>query len=181
MVRRSEVITSGPQLAIIINKLQCKLTVWKIDLSTEHCFYWELVSDICNLICTSYKLNKCDLLVIHWINAHSANTASKVPAGVHSNRGNNLHVFTGTLCVDWKMLCLSYSVMFACQHRKCCIFLLYYQTWHNKNSLALWRCTAAENFKFPNAQAMLPLHITLVLRRKNSMLWYIYILNMIKL
>lgn len=45
------------------------------------------------------KLNKCDLLVIHWIHARSANAASKVPAGVHSNRGNNLHVFTGaTVC-----------------------------------------------------------------------------------
>lgn len=69
--------------------------VWEIHFCAEH-FHWALVTDIWNLICSSCKLNKCDLLVIHWINAHGANPASKVPAGVHSNRGNNLHVFAGT-------------------------------------------------------------------------------------
>lgn len=62
------------------------------------------------------------------------------------------------LCVDWQMLCLSYSVMFACQHRKCCIFCCIIKL--DTTKMALWRCTAAENFKFPTARATLPLHIT---------------------
>lgn len=37
-------------------------------------------------------------------------------------------------------------------------FLLYHQTRHSKNSRALWRCTAAENFKFPTALASLSFH-----------------------
>lgn len=89
----------GPSLTMIINRHMTISTLWKKDLSSKYCFHWALVIDIWNVICTSYKLGKCDLLVIHWINAHSANAASKVPAGVHSNRGNNLHVFTGaTVC-----------------------------------------------------------------------------------
>lgn len=38
------------------------------------------------------------------------------------------------LCVDWQMLCLNYSVMFACQHRKCCIFLVLSNSTQQKHS-----------------------------------------------
>lgn len=68
-----------------------------------------------------HKLNKCDSVAMDWINAHCANTAAKIPAGVHSNRRNNLHVFTCTaecwlsnallelfsiVCLHWKMFLL---------------------------------------------------------------------------
>lgn len=38
------------------------------------------------------------------------------------------------LCVDWQMLCLNYSVMFACQHRKCCIFVVLSNSTQQKHS-----------------------------------------------
>lgn len=95
------------------------------------------------------KLNKCDSLVIHWINARRANPASNVPAGVHSNRRNNLHVFTGaSACWLANVFAPRYWVMFACQNQEWCgIFLFWFchqASWDNRTSLAfyggeLWR------------------------------------------
>lgn len=71
---------------------------------------WQMTSDV-----DFYQLNKSDLLVIHWINVHIANMASKMCL-LESTEEIICMFLLAPLCVDWQMCCLSYSVMFACQH-----------------------------------------------------------------
>ena len=78
------------------------------------------------------------------------------------------------LCVDWQMLCLSYSVMFACQRWKRSIFSFSFFFYciikldTTKTVRALWRCAAAEN-----SPAALSFLLTVASGCLNSLLWYI--------
>lgn len=71
---------------------------------------WQMTSDV-----DFYQLNKSDLLVIHWINVHIANMASKMCL-LESTEEIICMFLLAPLCFDWQMCCLSYSVMFACHH-----------------------------------------------------------------
>lgn len=79
------------------------------------------------------KETKSDLLVIHWINVHSANAASKMCLP-ESTEEIICMFLLAPLCVDWQMFCLSFSVMFACQHVFFSFFLFFFSFWSRQLS-----------------------------------------------